>query len=1123
MTINLIEHDKTERQKALNPHQSFIVQAPAGSGKTELLIQRFLTLLNHVDAPEEILAITFTKKAASEMRARVVKALKYASTEPEPESEHAQKTWRLAKSVLKRDQDLEWHLIANPNQLRIQTIDSLCSYLTKQLPLLSHFGSQPDITDNPTELYHQAVQTILMQVEANDELASYISQLLMHLDNDFNKLHDLLVNLLAKRDQWLPYIHLDTSDEKINRELLQHISLVITDHLQTLRAIFPENVTPELISIARFAAENVAPDSPLYVFREINTLPSAKPDYLNAWLGLAKLLLTSTYTWRKRVDEKIGFPALTSLKNPDEKALHQSYRQRLNTIIESISADQALHKALVDIFFLPAAFYQDSQWQILQALLHVLKMVAAQLRVSFQQHGVIDFIENSQAALVALGTDDNPTDLTLALDYRIRHILVDEFQDTAFTQYQLLEKLLQGWEKDDGRTLFVVGDPMQSIYRFREAEVGLFIRMRDKGIANITLTPLRLSLNFRATSHLIEWNNQQFSAIFPSFTDIAVGAVNYSASVTPEFKEDMHSFVGVHATSSNNDNEQASNLVQLLQTTMQAYPNDSIAILVRSRTHLKNIIPLLKKTNIPFRAVNIDPLASRQCIQDLLSLTCALLHPADRIAWLSLLRAPWCGLSLADLLLVAGENPYVTLFEQLQKADLVQRLSVDGQARINRILPILKNKITDRERENLRLWIESTWLLLGGPACLNDASDREDVEVFFNLLTSFAEVHHINIDQLKEKIKHLYAAPQKEETRLQIMTIHTAKGLEFDTVILPRLERKMPHDDKPLLAWMERPLTQGKQDKVALLLAPIHATGGQTDRIYDYINRQQKLKSDYETDRLLYVAATRAKKRLHLFFNMSLKDNGDAKIESGSFLEKLWPLLKQKTYAKKQSSPDTLSVSGNLTDLSKKPMFSRLSVDWINPYRLEASSALVLHKRNEGFKPTDNQAKFIGIVVHKLIQQLSLLGINWWQALSTGNQMLLIEQHLQQLSLPLNLMLASKNIIKQTMQNILLDERGRWILHTHTEAKSEYPLTALIDGKLENLVIDRTFIDENNIRWIIDYKTAAPTTDNINQFLADEKEKYHKQMQKYANALRLIDEREIRLGLYFPAIPAWVV
>src|SRR5262245_33740738 len=116
--------DSAARLEALDVTHSFIVQAPAGSGKTELLTQRVLVLLSIFKQPEEILAITFTKKSAAEMRMRIISALKNALNPTEPTSEHAKKTWELAKQVLKQDAKLQWNLLSNPSRLRIQTIDS---------------------------------------------------------------------------------------------------------------------------------------------------------------------------------------------------------------------------------------------------------------------------------------------------------------------------------------------------------------------------------------------------------------------------------------------------------------------------------------------------------------------------------------------------------------------------------------------------------------------------------------------------------------------------------------------------------------------------------------------------------------------------------------------------------------------------------------------------------------------------------------------------------------------------------------------------------------------------------------------------------------------------------------
>lgn len=1112
---NLVEQDKQQRQFALDASKSFIVQAPAGSGKTELLIQRFLTLLINVNKPEEILAITFTKKAANEMRTRVIKALKHALHEPEPISAHAKQTWALASQVLQRDQKFNWNLIDNPNQLRIQTIDSLCSHLTKQLPLLSHFGSQPDIAENADILYRTAVREVLMHVEENFEWSQAISHLLLHLDNDLNKLHDLLISLLAKRDQWLPYIQFNTDNAEIKKQLENHLAMVVKDSLNQLSQLFPKELSAELLNIIRYAADNLArtkPDSDVIACRDLTELPGSDPKNKNAWNGIANFLLTEKGDWRKSFDARIGIPAASSFKNQQEKSLAADFKERMVAVITRLYDHDDLRISLNEIEYLPEPFYQDAQWEILQSLLFVLKIVAAQLRVTFQLYGQIDFIENAQAALLALGNDETPTDLALALDYQIKHILVDEFQDTSLTQYQLLEKLITGWENNDGRTLFVVGDPMQSIYRFREAEVGLFIRMRSQGIGHVKLIPLTLSVNFRSAEKIVEWNNMHFSRIFPSFNDMATGAVTYSPSVASQNSENADVHIQGYLDS---EQSQPEKIVALIQATTQQFPNEKIAILVRSRPHLKDIIPALKKANIPYRAVDIDPLASRQSIHDLLSLTCALLHPADRISWLALLRAPWCGLSLADLLIIAGNNPYINIWEQITKDEIIQRLSENGRSRLNKVIPILKTKINERERSNLRFWVESTWLLLGGPASLQDYHEIDDVNAYFKLLDKCSQQDQIlNLDKLKEKINELYAVAQHADANVQIMTVHSAKGLEFDTVILPHLENKPASDSHSLLLWMERPLTN---DQVALLLAPIHATGDDKDYIYTYVNRQQSIKSNYEIDRLFYVATTRAKKRLHLFFNVEATEKGEIRIESGSFLKKLWPLIENKQHdlILKIEKPETVAELN-----SSSRYVTHYADNWHNPVIEKPSTNIAFHNKQTGFQLIDAKPKMIGIVIHRLLQHIAEMGVDWWSKQSQQHDHVIKHQLIQHGILPNDVNFAAK-LTHKAIEQTINDERGKWILQKHHDAKSEFAISTNINGVTENFVIDRTFVDETGTRWIIDYKTTAFTRADLDAFLVKEEEKYAEKMQKYAQAMQQLDNNPVRLGLYFPALPAW--
>src|SRR3990167_697050 len=1023
------QHDEQQRLKALDPTQSFIVQAPAGSGKTELLIQRFLVLLSVVKQPEEILAITFTKKSAAEMRTRIINALKNAQNNPEPDSSHAKKTWHLAKKALKQDEELKWNLLISPSRLRLQTIDSFNMSITRQLPIVSHFGASPEITDNPYSLYRQAVQDFLTHLEEDHTWSNAIGTVLLHVDNDLNKVENLFINLLAKRDQWLRYIILNSNDPLLRQTLEQNLQTIAIDSLKNLHLLFPKQHINELLYLLRFSAHYLKQDKPASLIvhcLNLDTLPGITIEDKKCWSGIAEFLLTKSNTWRKKIDKDIGFLSITSCKNAIEKDLINNAKLRMKKLIDELSHATYFFHALIDFTFLPEITYRESQWHTLESLHTVLKMVTAQLHLVFQKQGKIDYIENALAADAALGTYESPTDLTLALDYQIKHILIDEFQDTSNSQYQLLKKITAGWEHNDGRTLFLVGDPMQSIYRFREAEVGIFIRARKYGMGPIQLEPLTLSVNFRSTPEIAHWINTHFQKIFPSFDDVATGAVAYTASIANQFTQHANSTVTLHSLVNAEDDTQAKTIVELIQERKIHHPTETIAILVRSRTHLAKIIPTLKAAAIKYRSINIDPLTERPFIQDLMALTRALFHPADRIAWLALLRAPWCGLSLNDLFILSGRNAKISLWEQLHSSQILAGLSIDGQARIKRILPILKAKIAERYRSSARYWIESTWLLLGGPATVIEETDLEDAEAYFCLLEKMDQSSNLlNLDTLHEQVNNLYAAPNNQaDDTLQIMTIHNAKGLEFDTVILPHLERRAANDHKQLLLWLDQPRTK---ENNMLVIAPVHAIGHETDTIYEYIKRQHAIKNNYEIGRLLYVAATRAKKNLALFFNLK----NDCKVNSSSLLEKIWPTIKNQLSYTEPTSSFTYTKPENNNPLKRLPL------QWKNPITEHClTEELVYHQQKSGFHLPDNQPKYIGIIIHQTLQQISKLGYTWWQSSSPANKLTYLQKSLLQLGIQKVNLKKTSALIKQIIDNTLTDERGRWIVFPHNEAES---------------------------------------------------------------------------------------
>jgi len=882
--------DLGARARALDPSRSFIVQAPAGSGKTELLIQRYLVLLATVQRPEEIAAITFTRKAAAEMKKRVLQALASARTSAQPDEPHEALTWRHARRALEQDEKLGWRLQESAARLRIQTIDSLSASLTRQMPVLSRFGAQPESVEDAGTLYKEASRNTLALLEQDEETAGDVAAMLSHLDNNAAVAEDLLAGMLARRDHWLRHLH--GADDRVSLEAA--LAGIVRDALTDLRDL-ASGFTQELLALADYSAQNLVQAgtrSPIHACAGLTQLPGVDESHVEGWIGIAELLLTKTGDWRKTVNVSHGFPPG---KDKESRARAQHFKDRHAALIADLSAVESLGNALALLRLLPPARYSEAQWQVLGAIARLLPRAVAELRLVFAQYGKTDFVEIAQGALRALGDEDAPTDLLLSLDYRIRHVLVDEFQDTSFTQFDLLERLTAGWQPDDGRTLFVVGDPMQSIYRFREAEVGLFLRARQQGIGAVELEPLTLSANFRSQDGIVAWVNDAFSRIMPKEESVTAGAVPYARSDAVHAA--LPDAVQVHAFFDADADAEAARVVELVQAAQARNAQGTIAVLVRGRSHLQAIVPRLRRSELRFRSIEIEPLGHRQVVQDLLALTQALSHPADRSAWLAVLRAPWCGFTLADLAALVEGDFVSAVWESMQNEERVQLLSADGRWRLARAEKVLRRCLEQRFRASLRETVEGAWFALGGPACVEQVTDLEDAEIFLQYLEESEEAGGLTDPvAFEEGLARLFALPDLEarDTDPQILTIHKAKGLEFDTVIVPGLGRRPRHSEPSLFLWTRR-LASGRDGEAELLLAPIKPTGVDADPIYDYLARLDRERERYEQARLLYVATTRAKQHLHLLGHVK-PDHHDDVIESGSpardsLLETLWPAV----------------------------------------------------------------------------------------------------------------------------------------------------------------------------------------------------------------------------------------
>jgi ATP-dependent exoDNAse (exonuclease V) beta subunit len=1103
--------DQSQRLAALDPGRSFIVQAPAGSGKTGLLTQRFLRLLAVVENPEEVVAITFTRKAAAEMRNRISRAFARAgAARPEPPYERL--TWELARHALQQSERLGWNLIENPQRLRIRTIDSLCQFIARQMPLRSGFGDTPGIEDDASALYRAAARSVANELESGSELAAALATLLEPLDNDLGKLEELIVDMLGRRDQWLPPVLFPNRRGEIERALKR----VVEGHLSRLSRSFPDALGAELAALARYAAGQLGPEHPIGACGCLEGTPPASLHGLPAWNGIADLLLTQKGAWRKKVTVREGFPAGAGLA--------KEMKGRILQLLESLEAETELAGRLDALRKLPDPEYSDADWSLLQALFSVLTAAVAHLKLIFRDHGKADFIETALAARDALGDDLEPSDLALRIDYGLRHLLVDEFQDTSQIQNDLLRRLTAGWQSGDGRTLFLVGDPMQSIYRFRKAEVGMFLDAWQGRLGQVELEPLRLIVNFRSEQGVIDWVNERFPRLFPAAGEMVTGAVPYAPSEAHK-AAGQGVAVSVHPFIGRDDAAEASLMIELIRQAGEAAPGGTTAVLVRSKAHLDPLIQRLREQRIPFQAVEIGALADRPVIMDLVSLTLAMHHPADRVSWLAVLHGPLCGMTLADLHLLTGADDgddWATVPDLLAASTRLEHLSEDGRMRAAALWRLASSALQDRGRRSLREWIEGLWLALGGPAILPDDAAADDVEVFFRLLEKLDEGGQAPTpEKLREAVQALYAPPDpRAGEALQLMTIHKAKGLEFDTVILPGLGKSPRSDTGKLLYWLETTAENGRPE---LFFGPVKSVRNDREtRTSAYIRGLEKEIGRLEDVRLLYVAATRARRRLHLIGHADENKDGKLSAQSASPLARLWPAVGQEwSTAAEAGAPAFDPEPSAGPDERKTPPRWRLPGDWACPEPPPTAGAARPPAQESGeavvYEWAGDTARAVGIVVHRCLQHIAR---TWpFTAEETGRLEPAIRRMLLREGVSGAQIDQACSRATEALERSLRDERGRWILsNRHADARCEVAVTAQVHGELRRLVIDRTFVDAEGVRWIIDYKTGVHLGGDLEGFLDREQDRYSAQLERYAEAFRRLEDRPLRTALYFPLV-----
>jgi ATP-dependent exoDNAse (exonuclease V) beta subunit len=205
----------------------------------------------------------------------------------------------------------------------------------------------------------------------------------------------------------------------------------------------------------------------------------------------------------------------------------------------------------------------------------------------------------------------------------------------------------------------------------------------------------------------------------------------------------------------------------------------------------------------------------------------------------------------------------------------------------------------------------------------------------------------------------------------------------------------------------------------------------------------------------------------------------------------------------------------------------RLTADW-SPPPLAASviaprppAAAASGSNDVEFSWASETAKHVGTVVHRALQRIADEGLDDWSLVSAATRRSAHERDLRRLGVPETELEGATARVTAALSAAVADERARWLFAPHAEAHSELRLTGLVGGDLIDIAIDRTFVDGDGLRWIVDYKTGVHEGADPEGFLDNERERYRAQLERYAVLVARFDARPIRLALYFPLMRGW--
>ncbi len=1104
----------TNAQLAIDPNKNIAVFASAGTGKTRLLVQRIIKLLlNDVD-PSHILAITFTRKAAAEMRERMMKILEdWAGSDDQQlqlslqELSHPHNPSNISKA-----RKLYEKLLFSEYEIRITTFHAFCQDILKRFALHAGIPAGFHLTETTAELKQEARKRLYKIAHTgNDKILTDSLHELLRQCSTVHNLNNILETFIDSRSDWWSFT--ENQDDPVNyaiKSLQKFLRLEESDepqnHLHMIERLHEYQSYLQLHETSTFQK---------YIIYITNFTKASKKNQHSLGIILPIFL---------KVD---GEPRRIKYSKTLEKSLGP---KKLDRFIE-------LHNELIAIVIEKLdVTKKENLLTFNQAWFYVGNLLINEYQQLKFARNTLDFDDLEWYSYLLLNKQDNADWIQYKLDQRIDHILIDEFQDTNPTQWNLIFPLLEELAaklQQSTKSLFFVGDTKQSIYGFRRANPQLQFTASTWAKRHLNAELLETDLSFRSSPAIIDFVNRVF--------------VNRGAALIKEFRahqavqNDLWGYVQVNSliTPANNIEDQlefrnpllqarknaeinchyqegqyvAKQINKLINNCTSIYENghkrllhyDDIIILTRSRIHSPQIELALREQGIPYTSISDNNFLKQLEVLDILALLTYLIQPHNDLALAQVLRSPCFGISDEDLMAIVS----------IDANSWHEKLEVHAKNSSNSILSTAFEKLQNwRHMANRipvhdlldKIYFETNLLKRYSSSCTTAKKNHvlANLTYILQLTLDIDAGRYSSVQSFLDSLQKLKASEictnnadidQYDDKAVRIMTVHSAKGLEAPVVFVIDTGSS-PSKQRPYQKIVNWPSSAKRPEQFFII--------GKKDTIdkKTQLRLKQQLSKDWNEElNLLYVALTRAKQYLFISGVQTKKDQDNCWF---SIIEQA---LDDNGYNSKESiwtfTHGNLPVIKGITEKKSLPE-NKSAFDFAKPF---AITEVQLSEKNQTEIITEPIEH--GILVHKLFELLTQQDIKDSSKLHREAEFALTKE------ISLEKFSTALEEVNNCIHSPELKEI--FVLNPEKEILSEVPVCYRENGQVLYGIIDRLIISDKTT-WIIDFKTTAEVTKSSIQQQAQH---YRQQISNYFSAVKtMYPKKDIRASILFTSISA---